>query len=73
MKDVAKHTTLSAFNPPIRSLKLHQKPIAAPSARVVRFTNDANGDSVDDLREIIQKLDYLKELGFNVVWPATRS
>ena len=29
---------------------------------------DSNGDGVGDLRGIIQKLDYLKELGVNVVW-----
>ena len=29
---------------------------------------DSNGDGVGDLRGIIQKLDYLKELGINVVW-----
>ena len=29
---------------------------------------DSNGDGVGDLRGIIQKLDYLKELGVDVVW-----
>jgi oligo-1,6-glucosidase len=29
---------------------------------------DSNGDGVGDLRGIIQKLDYLKMLGVNVVW-----
>ena len=29
---------------------------------------DSNGDGIGDLRGIIQKLDYLKELGINVVW-----
>jgi oligo-1,6-glucosidase len=29
---------------------------------------DSNGDGVGDLRGIIQKLDYLKGLGVNVVW-----
>jgi len=29
---------------------------------------DSNGDGVGDLRGIIQKLDYLQELGVNVVW-----
>jgi oligo-1,6-glucosidase len=29
---------------------------------------DGNGDGIGDLRGIIQKLDYLKELGINVVW-----
>lgn len=36
---------------------------------------DSNGDGIGDLRGIIQKLDYLKELGINVVWlsPVYRS
>jgi len=36
---------------------------------------DSNGDGVGDLRGIIQKLDYIKELGANVVWlcPVYRS
>jgi oligo-1,6-glucosidase len=29
---------------------------------------DTNGDGIGDLRGIIQKLDYLKELGINVIW-----
>ena len=29
---------------------------------------DSNGDGIGDLRGIIQKLDYLKELGIGVVW-----
>jgi oligo-1,6-glucosidase len=29
---------------------------------------DSNGDGIGDLRGIIQKLDYLAELGINVVW-----
>ena len=29
---------------------------------------DSNGDGVGDIRGIIQKLDYLKELGGNVLW-----
>jgi oligo-1,6-glucosidase len=29
---------------------------------------DTNGDGIGDLRGIIKKLDYLKELGVNVVW-----
>ena len=29
---------------------------------------DGNGDGIGDLRGIIQKLDYLKELGVDVVW-----
>jgi oligo-1,6-glucosidase len=36
---------------------------------------DSNGDGVGDLRGIIQKLDYLKQLGVDVVWlsPVYRS
>lgn len=30
--------------------------------------NDTNGDGIGDLRGIIEKLDYLKKLGVNVVW-----
>lgn len=33
-----------------------------------RSFNDSNGDGIGDLRGIIQKLDYLKELGINVIW-----
>ena len=33
-----------------------------------RSFSDANGDGIGDLRGIIHKLDYLKELGINVVW-----
>lgn len=29
---------------------------------------DSNGDGIGDLRGIIQKLDYLKQLGIDVVW-----
>ena len=29
---------------------------------------DSTGDGIGDLRGIIQKLDYLKELGIDVVW-----
>ena len=30
--------------------------------------NDSNGDGIGDIRGIIQKLDYLKELGVNVLF-----
>jgi oligo-1,6-glucosidase len=33
-----------------------------------RSFKDGNGDGIGDLRGIIEKLDYLKELGVNVVW-----
>jgi len=33
-----------------------------------RSFNDSNGDGIGDLRGIIQKLDYLKELGIDVIW-----
>ncbi len=33
-----------------------------------RSFNDSNGDGIGDLRGIIQKLDYLKTLGIDVVW-----
>jgi len=29
---------------------------------------DANGDGIGDLRGIIGKLDYLKELGVDIIW-----
>ena len=33
-----------------------------------RSFQDSNGDGIGDLRGIIEKLDYLKELGVDVVW-----
>lgn len=30
--------------------------------------NDSNGDGIGDLKGIINKLDYLKELGVNILW-----
>ncbi len=33
-----------------------------------RSFNDSNGDGIGDLRGIIQKLDYLQQLGIDVVW-----
>ena len=33
-----------------------------------RSFNDSNGDGIGDIRGIIEKLDYLKELGIDVIW-----
>lgn len=33
-----------------------------------RSFKDANGDGIGDLRGIIQKLDYLKNLGIDIIW-----
>ena len=33
-----------------------------------RSFKDSNGDGIGDLRGVIQKLDYLKELGISVIW-----
>ena len=33
-----------------------------------RSFNDSNGDGIGDLHGIIEKLDYLEELGIDVVW-----
>ncbi|WP_047983180.1 glycoside hydrolase family 13 protein [Ornithinibacillus californiensis] len=33
-----------------------------------RSFNDSNGDGIGDINGIIQKLDYLKELGIDVIW-----
>ncbi|WP_105616547.1 glycoside hydrolase family 13 protein [Vallitalea okinawensis] len=33
-----------------------------------RSFNDTNGDGIGDLKGIIEKLDYLRELGINVIW-----
>ncbi|MDH5161420.1 glycoside hydrolase family 13 protein [Heyndrickxia oleronia] len=33
-----------------------------------RSFNDSNGDGIGDLKGIIEKLDYLKELGVDVIW-----
>lgn len=33
-----------------------------------RSFNDANGDGIGDIQGIIQKLDYIKKLGANVIW-----
>lgn len=34
----------------------------------VKSFKDSNGDGIGDLQGVIQKLDYLKELGVNVLW-----
>ncbi|GKU25658.1 glycoside hydrolase family 13 protein [Clostridium folliculivorans] len=33
-----------------------------------RSFKDSNGDGIGDLRGVIEKLDYLKELGINIMW-----
>lgn len=33
-----------------------------------RSFNDSNGDGIGDLRGIIEKLDYIKELGVDIIW-----
>ena len=33
-----------------------------------RSFNDSNGDGIGDLKGIMEKLDYLKELGVDVIW-----
>ncbi|OAS86731.1 glycoside hydrolase family 13 protein [Metabacillus litoralis] len=33
-----------------------------------RSFNDSNGDGIGDLKGITEKLDYLKDLGINVIW-----
>lgn len=33
-----------------------------------RSFKDSNGDGIGDLRGVIEKLDYLKELGINIIW-----
>lgn len=40
-----------------------------------RSFNDSNGDGIGDLQGIIQKLDYLKDLGVDIIWlsPVYRS
>ena len=29
---------------------------------------DTNGDGIGDLQGVIEKLDYIKDLGFNAIW-----
>ena len=37
-----------------------------------RSFKDSNGDGFGDLRGVIEKLDYLKELGIDVIWQGLR-
>ena len=37
-----------------------------------RSFKDSNGDGFGDLRGVIEKLDYLKELGIDVIWLSHR-
>ncbi len=30
--------------------------------------NDSDGDGIDDIQGILQKLDYLEQLGIDIVW-----
>ena len=32
---------------------------------------DTNGDGIGDLRGVIRRLDYLKELGVDIIWPVS--
>ena len=34
---------------------------------------DTNGDGIGDLRGIISKLDYLKDLGIDIIWQIGRA
>lgn len=34
----------------------------------VQSFNDTNDDGIGDIQGVIQKLDYLKELGVNILW-----
>ena len=38
-----------------------------------RSFKDSNGDGIGDLNGITEKLDYLKELGIDVIWLSHRS
>ena len=33
-----------------------------------RSFNDSNGDGIGDIKGVTEKLDYLKELGIDVIW-----
>ena len=39
-----------------------------PIRSILRVFMDTNGDGIGDLRGVISKLDYLKELGVDIIW-----
>ena len=50
----------------------HEKKLVEKKAWYIRFIRevfkDSNGDGIGDIPGIIEKLNYLKELGVNVLW-----
>lgn len=39
-----------------------------PTKYIPKSFNDTNGDGIGDFNGIIEKLDYIKELGCNAIW-----